>query len=535
MRHSTPVAPDDSTVPPVVNSTDSAANTTTPKNITHRTLHGLFWTFSGSSVQMALRIVVLIALARLLKPADFGLVTAALVVTGFSELFSQLGIGPAIVQRPQLEERHIRTGFTISAILGFLLLGIFYFLAPIIAAFYHMQNQNLTPILRALALVFPISGLSVVSYSLLSRDLEFKRIAGIQVTAYLVGYVGMGIGLAWCGFGPWALVAASLTQELGNTIGRLIFKPHSKKLLFDLEAAKELMLLGGGFTAARMGNYLATQGDNLIVGRYLGLAQLGLYSRSYQLIVIPATLLGQVLQDVLFPVMARFQDDKVRLAQAYKRGLALIALLVLPMSVAMTIVAPEFIYTLFGPQWKGAIEPFGILTIGVLFRTSYKMSDSIARSAGAVYKRAWRQWIYAGCVLSFAGVGQHWGLNGVAIGVVGALVVNFVLMADLGIRITGLTWADFLGAHIPALTLAVVAGLESWAIAEVLRAMVMPSVVILLTTLVVPAVTMMALAYFMPKITLGEEGLWIVDALTRQLSGRLNGKSKSQRAKERVA
>ena len=106
----------------------------------------------------------------------------------------------------------------------------------------------------------------------------------------------------------------------------------------------------------------------------------------------------------------------MRLAAAYLRAVALIALLVLPLSAALILLAPEVVRVALGPRWGLAVAPFQILGIGMLFRTSYKMSDSIARSTGAVYRRAWRQVIYAALVVVGAWVGQHWGIAGVAWG-----------------------------------------------------------------------------------------------------------------------
>jgi O-antigen/teichoic acid export membrane protein len=533
MRPSTPnTPPDDTTAPDAVpdatthTAPPDAATNALPKDITRSTVHGLLWIFSGTWAQTALRLVVLMILARLLKPQDFGLVAAALAITGFSEIFSQVGIGPALVQSPKIEEKHIRTGFTVSVALGLLLAAFFWVAAPWLAHFLLKDPQGLVPILRACGLVFPISGVAVVAGSLLSRDLQFRRIATVQLSAYTAGYAVVGVSLAWLGYGPWALVGASLTQELGNTLGRLWSRPHAKRFMFDWPAAKELFVLGGGFTVARIGNYVATQGDNIVVGRWLGAQALGFYGRSYQLVILPVTLLGQVLHNVLFPVMARLQDDRERLALAYKRGVAFIAIVVMPISVVLWLLAPEFILTLFGPQWAEAAVPFQVLCVGMLFRTSYRMSDSIARSAGAVYRRAGRQWIYAACVLGCAWFGTRWGLAGVAWGVVAALTVNFLLMAQLSLSITGLPWSAFVAAHGPALLLSTAVGLQTWAVAAALRSLGLAAPLVLLGGATLAGVTAVLLALLAPRWVLGADGIWIVNTLTRQLPARLRSKLK---------
>src|SRR4051812_6381709 len=129
--------------------------------MTQRTMSGMFWLLSGSGVQAVLRVAVIVVMARLLTPADFGLVAGALVLIDFVEVFSDLGIGLVIVQRRELEERHVRTGFTLSALLGLAFGAGLWFAAP--AAAQLMRMDGLAPVLRAMAIVFPIDSLSLVA------------------------------------------------------------------------------------------------------------------------------------------------------------------------------------------------------------------------------------------------------------------------------------------------------------------------------------------------------------------------------------
>jgi PST family polysaccharide transporter len=296
--------------------------------------------------------------------------------------------------------------------------------------------------------------------------------------------------------------------------------------MLDIESAKELLNYGGGYTLARIGNYVATQGDNLVVGRWLGTQALGFYGRSYQLVVMPVTLLGQVLHSVLFPVMARIQDDRERMALAYKRGVAVIAIVVLPVSVVLEILAPEFILTLFGAQWRGAVVPFQVLCVGMLFRTSYRMSDSIALSSGAVYRRAGRQWIYAVCVICGAWFGTRWGLAGVSWGVVAALTVNFLLMAQLGLNVTGLSWNDLILAHAPAVCLSAIIGFQTWMLAVNFRSMGLAAASILFVCSALAFLTAGLLALLLPRLVLGTDGIWIINTLIRQLPAKFGHWSK---------
>ncbi|TAK36240.1 MAG: lipopolysaccharide biosynthesis protein [Chloroflexota bacterium] len=495
------------------------ANSRARQGITGRTLSGLVWTFLGTGLQSFLQLVVMLVLVRVLGAADFGLAAAATTVTGLSTIFSQLGIGPAVVQRANLERRHLRTAFTVSLILGALLSGLIWLAAPAVASLYRMEL--LADVLRVSALAFLIQGFAVVPQSLLQRDLEFRRLASINATSYCGGYAVVGILLALSGLGVWALVAAQLTQALLTTTLLVIARPHPRWPQLERGALRDLLYFGGGHTFGRIANYFASTGDNMVVGRWLGADALGFYTRSFQMMMVPVMLFGQVLDTVLFPVMASMQHQPAQLATAYRRGVALIALLTLPVSAAVVILAPELIQLLLGPEWASTIVPFQVLATGLLFRTSYKMGDSLARATGAVYRRAWRQAIYAVLVVGGAWVGQHWGIPGVAFGVAMAILVNFILMAQLSASILSMSWLTFVGIHVPALLLTTAISVELWVLSTALRDWHISPAVLLIVSLACVIATVLTTCRFLPHIFIGREGMWIVQMAASRTIGKL--------------
>lgn len=491
------------------------------RGLTHSTLSGLFWMFLATGAQAGLQILVVAVLARLLTPADFGVVSAALILIGFTTIFSQLGVGPAVVQRPVLEARHLRTGFTLSLIFGALMTAIVWLVAPAAASFFRIDD--LTRVIRALSLVFLLQGPSMIGESLLQRELKFRWLASIEVGAYALGFGGVGVAMAWMNMGVWSLVAAQLAQTTLKSVTILLVQPHAKRPLLERRALGDLLYFGGGFTAARVGNYAAGQIDQMMVGRWMGPEALGIFGQAHRLMTAPANFFGQVLDKVLFPAMVKIQDRSERLTLAYRRGVALIALVILPTSAVLFVTAPELIAVLLGPRWGAVVLPFQIFAVGMILRTSYKMSDSMARATGSVYRRAWRQAIYAGLVAAGAWGGLPWGVPGVAVGVLVAIAVNFLLMAQLSMSLTEVTWRMILEAHRPALLLTLVVGLETWGVAALMRARGSdhPLVLLLTVTLTVLA-TILALTILAPRRVLGEDGLWMVQTLFSYLPKRMN-------------
>jgi PST family polysaccharide transporter len=371
-----------------------------------------------------------------------------------------MGMGPALVQRQDLTQAHIRTGFSSSLLLGGLFALILYLTSPYIAAFFGMPELN--EVLDVVALIFVVDSFSVVSLSLLQRRMRMRLYAISDVISYGLGYGVVGIALAASGYGIWALVYGRLAQSVFKAILASYFEPHSVIPYWNQEAFRDLISFGGGYTIAKIANYVALQGDYLVVGKWLGADALGYYSRAYQIIGAPSALIGGSLDTALFPAMSSVQKDKKKLQNAFLRSVELIALVSLPATVLIIINAPEIVLILLGENWTQAIIPLQILGAGLLLRMSYKVSDSLARALGVVYKRAWRQIVYAAAVFSGAYLGSFWGINGVAIGVTVAIFLNFILMAHLGLSQLNIGWARFLGRHLRAATFALITAAVSY-------------------------------------------------------------------------
>ena len=170
-----------------------------PPTLREKTKRALLWASGEALARTLLQTLILVVLSRLLTPGDYGVVGAAIIIVGVSSIFSQIGVGPAIVQRPDLEPRHLDAAFAISAVFGLLTAGLIYATAPLFAVFFKMVA--LAPVLRVLSIIFPITSLGVVSESLLQRDLRFDLIARTEVISYFTGGGAVAIVLAWVGWG----------------------------------------------------------------------------------------------------------------------------------------------------------------------------------------------------------------------------------------------------------------------------------------------------------------------------------------------
>jgi PST family polysaccharide transporter len=479
---------------------------TAPPGLTTRGLAGMLWTLSGTGVQVAVQLGTMMALARLLTPSDFGLMGAATVVIALSQIVSQVGVGPAIIQRSELRPTHIRVATTLSCALGLILGAIVWFGAPAIAGFYRMPD--LEPVLRGVAFLFPLDGVNTVARALLTRELRFRQFVACEVASYLVGYAPVSILLAWSGYGVWALVMANIAQVAVRAVTMYLAARYPLRPSLDRTASRQLLSFGFGHSMAQIGSMLSQQGDTLVVGRWLGSAALGVYGRAYTLMVMPATAFGKIVNRVLFPLMAQVQDERKRLASGYERSLAIVALVSLPVSAFLWVVAPEFIRVVLGPAWDAVVLPFRMFTISLLFRMSSKISDACTKAAGEVYQRALIQWTFAAMVVGGAIIAQRWGIGAVAVAVSIAMGINWLSMARLARKVTGLPWSRFIEAHAPAALLAGVIGMVAAAAAYGARGAQLGSLVtLILATTAAALLTVLALR-IRPHTFLGTHGLW---------------------------
>jgi PST family polysaccharide transporter len=420
----------------------------TEKNLARSTVSAFGWQMTSFVSQALLQLLVMALLARLLTPEDFGVLGLAMIIVGFAQLFSQLGVGPALIQRSELTAAHVRVGFTLSVLLSLAFTVFVWLSAPLAAAVF--RNEQVTGVLRLVSFNFLFAGFGVVPESLLKRELRFRKLMWANVLSYLFGFALVGVLLAWLGLGVWALAWATLGQALLKSLFLLLFRRHTPLPSLARREMGELLSFGGGFTLAHFLNYSANQGDYFVVGRVLGAGPLGIYTRAYQLMMFPAKYFGQVLTTVLFPVMARLQNNRRRLTRAYLGGIAMVSLVSAPLGILMVTLAPEIVAVLLGPQWTAAVLPFQILSTGVLARASYKIDDSLARALGKMYQRSLRDALYAAAVMLGALAGLRWGLEGVSVGVLFAVVLNYVLALRMSVGLLDCSWSLVLRALLPA-------------------------------------------------------------------------------------
>lgn len=487
----------------------------TDKPLTDEAVNNVVWQAAATGSSLVLKAGILILLARNIPPAQFGLIAAATVITSLATDFSQMGVHRALVQRLSLLTNHIRSAFAISLLTGTLAAISIGLAAPLLAAIFRMDESE--QFIRFLAPTLLFTGIAAVSSSLLQRERRFRALGLIDFGSYLLGFGLVALPMAILDYGAWALAIGQMTQVVSRTLALIALRRPAFALVPRVKESKELLRTGLGFSAGQIGNYVATQVDYLVVGRYLGAEALGIYNRAYQFLLLPAQLFGTVTSSVLFPTISSIQDQPERVARAYLRALGLIAMLTLPTSGALAILAPELVGFLLGPNWSAMIVPFQILVLTLIFRTSYKISDAVTLAMGSMYRRALRQFVYAAAVAGGAFAGLEFGLAGVAIGVSGAVVLNYAMMLNLAREITGQALRPILAVQARQFAMAAVLVAPLWGTAILARSFGQSDLAILgLSGLVGLSVAILAWVKF--RLLFGPEGQWLQELAQRRIA-----------------
>jgi len=417
----------------------------TLESLTTRTTRAARWRLGGAVVGAGSQFAVGVLLARLLVPADFGVVALAYVVLGLVRPLCDVGVGDAIVQRQDLTNRQVRAAATFATLMGITVAGVLVLLAPAFA--WLMRDARVVPVLRVLSAALAIRSAAIVSDALLRRRLEFKTQVVIETGSYVVGYGCVAVGLALSGYGVWSLVWGALAETLLSSIAQISVVRHDVRPLLVRPELEQLLGFGAGATLSAWASYVALNGDYFVVGRTLGAASLGLYVRAYTLMKLPHTYVASALSRVMFPAFASVQTEPVRLRRGYLLLTEVVAIVAAPSMAVLAVVAPHFVGALYGPQWLGAVLPLQILCLGGYLRPLYHLGGIVAQSVGQVFQELWRQVIYAGLVVAGAVIGSAWGLPGIAAGVSAAIGYMYVACGYLALRATGVTWTEYFRAQ----------------------------------------------------------------------------------------
>ncbi|MCR8670844.1 lipopolysaccharide biosynthesis protein [Agrococcus sp. HG114] len=437
-------------------------------DLAHAAARGSLFTLGAQAARIALQLLSVVVLARLLTPHDYGLLAIVLVLVGLGEIFRDFGLTSASIQAPTLSRGQRDTLFWINALIGAGLAGLMLLGSWPLGAI--TGEPEIVGMAQWLSLTFLLNGLATQHRASLMRALRLRPLAVIDVASAAIG-LAVAIAVALLGGGSWALVAQQLTAGAVVVVGAVIAGRWLPGRVGRGESVRPMVTLGWNLVAANLIQYAARQVDTVVVGLRFGTSDLGLYNRSYHLVMTP---LGQVrspLQSVALPVLARLQQDRPR-SDTYITAaqLALGYCIGVPLALVAGLAGPVVIVML-GEPWGDAAPLLRMFAVaGLLTTLSYVgYWVYLARGLGAQLLRY--TLLSAGIKIACIAAGSAFGVEGVAVAFAAHAAIEWPISLVWLARITPYPTRRLYAGAMRILIVAALAASAAWAVSGAVAAL----------------------------------------------------------------
>lgn len=320
-----------------------------------------------------------IVLARLLFPEDFGVVAIALFLTEFLRQISQSGFNAAVIQKSEIDDRTIYTGFTFSLLSTIIVIVIAWLSADFYEGFY--DNDQIDAVVKVISISFIVLSIGFVPGTILTRQLDFNKIVLSELLALIFSAL-LAIFMAYLGFGFWSLVSGIIARMTLNQLFLFLVKPLKLRLVFDFVVAKKLFSFGLKVLITTILAFIANKIPVAIIGNILGVTVLGYFALAFRWGYFVSSDVTQVLAKVLFPTFSLIQNEPQKIKSGYLKTLKYLSLMIFPCSFGVAAIAPEFVIVVFGEKWNLAVVPLQILCFSGLFRALRLIGGEARKAVG---------------------------------------------------------------------------------------------------------------------------------------------------------
>jgi len=429
------------------------------QSLKHTVVRGSLALVISQGVSFGLSIINTLILARLLTPADFGIIGMVTVLINFIALFKDAGLSTATIQNNKIESSQISTLFWINAAISLLLGLIILVSSPLIASFYN--KPELTSVTIVLSISFMLEGTIIQHRALLQRHLKFTALAIIDILAQL-SMIIVAIIMAVLGFRYWALVGGTIASILTLIILTFYSCPWTPGKMQKGAGVRNMLKFGGRLTVSNFVHYLSRNLDSLLIGRMIGAEPLGLYSKAFNLLMTPLNQVRTPLTTLSLPVLSSLKSDPIRYQNYFRQLLDVSISLALPISVYCFLESEFLIRILLGQQWMNAVPVFKILAVAGVF-VALSAAPGLVMLSHGFAKRHLHLTILTALILSIAFIiGVNFGIKGVAFGYTIASFLMMIPLIGLAFRGTPIKVSLILKSISGPLFAAIIAGFASY-------------------------------------------------------------------------
>jgi teichuronic acid exporter len=412
-------------------------------DIGDRIRSGARWLGATKVIAQTYTWILTVITMRLLSPDVYGLLAIATIFVSFLALFEELGIRVKLVQMKEYTLEYVRSVYGLSIVVNLTLALALIVFSPLIAAFFN--REELALVVAVLAMQFILSSFAVIPDVMLKRELNFSRLALIDLAQGMTGAT-VTLVLAWLGEGVWALVFGTIAATLVRTVGLLVASPFKSLPSFKFRGLGETLQFGGIVTAQRLVWWTYSNVDRVLIGRFFDTHSLGIYSAGSQLATMPLDKIGNMLNVLSFTGLARAKDDEAQFRHFLVRAATLVSVTLFPIFFGIAVVANELVPLVFGNRWAGMEEVAAIIALSVPARC---LSTPLVESLNSLGKplESLKCTIVTGLLFVLAAsIGVAFGIEGVAIGIVAASLLSFANNLRVLGRVAGLAARSILNA-----------------------------------------------------------------------------------------
>lgn len=332
--------------------------------IKKKALLGFFWRFGERISAQAISFIVSIVLARILLPEEYGIVAIVNIFIAIANVLVTSGLGSSLIQKKDADELDFSTIFYAGIGFSLIMYGVVYISAPCIAKIY--ENEILTIVLRVMGLRLPVAAINSVQQAYVARQMIFKKFFFSTLFGTLASAI-VGITMAINGFGVWALVAQYMTNSCIDTIVLFFIVQWKPKLIFSFQRFQELYSFGWRIVVTGLLGEFFNQLKSMIIGLRYSSTDLAYYNRGESIPNLVTTNINSTLESVMFPAIAKVQDDRKQVKQAVRRMMKTSSFIIIPMLLGLCAVAEPVIKILLTDKWLFSVPYLQIVCIQQCF------------------------------------------------------------------------------------------------------------------------------------------------------------------------
>jgi O-antigen/teichoic acid export membrane protein len=427
--------------------------------IKHKAVNAVIWSalerFSGQLI----RFVVGIILARLLMPAEFGLIGMLALFIGVAQTFVNCGFGEGLIQKQNTTHRDECSVFYLNLAFGVFAGAVLYAAAPWIAHFY--RQPILISLTRLIALDVVINSFGIVQTMLLTKEIDFKTQLNVSVISTVISG-GIAVGLAMRGFGVLSLAAQVLIGDALRVIFLWAFHAWRPSAVFSLASLRELLPYGSRMFASGLLYCIFTEIYTLVIGRVYSPAALGLFTRAKQMQQLPVDNLCNIVGRVSFPVFASVQYDKVLLKRGVRKAARGLVMVNFPLMIGLAVIARPLVLVLLTNKWEACIPYIQLLCVGgaLLPLSMIHLYALSAQGRSDLFLRLEiikRVLVGVSVALTF-----RYGVKGLLAGDIVVSIVSCYINSFYSVRLIGYSWGEQLRDLLPYLGISALMGACVW-------------------------------------------------------------------------